>query len=475
MRKQFKSILVDSEKLNELHLQYLWNEGKLDEKQLIDINRSPIKIIFPGWYNRSSGPDFLDARIIIGEHEFFGDVEIHLKESSWIEHGHSSDQRYNRVILHVFLHKCSQRAQNTLGVQISSLSLERYFTPISDNDFPVNKQSKIIDLPGACGLKISSNLSSNIKKLIVSAAEQRLVSKSKQFQSTSAEMAFDQLENQLFINICRSLGYSSNSITFTNLATTFPYSSLRPLIQAIHRKTRIEVLGRWLGYLGFLGQIKPEEVHDELRREWLSLINSWEIIKQNQTYQIQKVSLKGRPFNHPVRRIVGLYYHLEHLQFKGLFKSWLYFIQESDQILCQKKAVTTRILQQLELMFPQPEWDSFSGFPNNLNHSEKSPRFIGKARQLIILVNAVIPFFLHWARMNNKKDLERTLLNLFLVLPAEGKNNKTRFMEKRLQLDQKGIKIRKNLSYHQGLIQIHDDFCRSFYEGCYNCSFLDLL
>jgi hypothetical protein len=64
------------------------------------------------------------------------------------------------------------------------------------------------------------------------------------------------------------------------------------------------------------------------------------------------------------------------------------------------------------------------------------------------------------------------LYRLFLVLPGEGPNWRTRFMTQRLM----PLKpLPRTLRTQQGLIQIHQDFCTSFESGCGDCRFPDLI
>jgi len=86
---------------NELWLHYIWRDGKLNDNQLTTDDNKDLTIIFPGWYNRGWGPDFTEARIRIDSVEYFGDVEIHIAESSWMNHQHHQDSAYNKVVLHV--------------------------------------------------------------------------------------------------------------------------------------------------------------------------------------------------------------------------------------------------------------------------------------------------------------------------------------------------------------------------------------
>ena len=88
------------------------------------------------------------------------------------------------------------------------------------------------------------------------------------------------------------------------------------------------------------------------------------------------------------------------------------------------------------------------------------------------MANAVIPFFLAYARRRGDKELEKLLYRLFIVLPPEAPNSKTRFMEHRLLLTKP---LPATLRSQQGLLQIYQDFCTSFYEGCHACHFPDLI
>ena len=67
----------------ELWLHYLWSEGKLGDGLLSTREGKQLRVLFPGWYNKGWGPDFVDARILVDDDELFGDIEIHKNESAW--------------------------------------------------------------------------------------------------------------------------------------------------------------------------------------------------------------------------------------------------------------------------------------------------------------------------------------------------------------------------------------------------------
>src|SRR5690606_32789780 len=87
--------------MKEDFLHYLWRYKKFDLLNLRSTAGELITIISTGQYLQKAGPDFFDARMIIGDQKWAGNVEIHLKSSDWYIHNHQSDAAYDNVILHV--------------------------------------------------------------------------------------------------------------------------------------------------------------------------------------------------------------------------------------------------------------------------------------------------------------------------------------------------------------------------------------
>jgi Protein of unknown function (DUF2851) len=463
-------------RITELWLHYLWKERAFSEYSLVTSTGDDLKVLFSGWYNKGWGPDFKDARIEIQGVLYFGDVEIHIEEAAWNRHSHQVDEVYNKVVLHVFLIPAKTRVKNQLNRTIPSLAIQSpALQEFWDRQFPLTGV-QIKELPGACGLMLSEEKAGKLKQIIRQAAENRLVAKSLPLAKQLDSKKQSDAEDLLFTIICKSLGYSANSGRFVALSERYPYSAISAYFKIPHRQSRVEVLCRWFGYLGFLSSIDIESIHQELRREWLSLIQTWNQLKDMQELEYEGEKSASRPLNNPVRRLTGLYYHLDASWFQGLIKTWLIFFHRCQNHIHQVRA-RQLIIKELDSLFPQPEWDLLNIIPAPNLTTKKLPRtkLIGKSRQLIILVNSILPFFLAWSRIHQDLNLEKTLFSLFLILPGEGGNRKTSFMENRLFTSFLDFHCEKNLGYCQGLIQIHDDCCTSFYEGCDNCSLLKLL
>jgi len=90
-------------RIPERFLRYVWQRQIFASSPLRTPDGARIVVRFPGSLNPDGGPDFTGASIRIGHVLYRGDVELHIRASSWRAHGHSADPHYNRVILHVVL------------------------------------------------------------------------------------------------------------------------------------------------------------------------------------------------------------------------------------------------------------------------------------------------------------------------------------------------------------------------------------
>jgi hypothetical protein len=83
--------------------QQIWQRGDYDARVAYTADGRRVEIVHPGRWNLLGGPDFLGARLRIGERVTTGDVELHLHAADWQAHGHTHDPAYANVVLHVVL------------------------------------------------------------------------------------------------------------------------------------------------------------------------------------------------------------------------------------------------------------------------------------------------------------------------------------------------------------------------------------
>lgn len=87
--------------MKEIQLSHVWEYQLFDIKDLKSTNGESIRILDQGVLNVNAGPDFIDAQIYIDGLLMVGDIEIHIKSSDFLKHGHLSDLAYGKMILHV--------------------------------------------------------------------------------------------------------------------------------------------------------------------------------------------------------------------------------------------------------------------------------------------------------------------------------------------------------------------------------------
>ncbi len=242
-----------------------------------------------------------------------------------------------------------------------------------------------------------------------------------------------------------------------------------PGVRTTPRESKTKVLSRWFGAAGILSS-KSLPRSPELRRDLLQWAAEWKNL-DSKARLIQPLSGSTRPGNAPERRLVGMYYHLARTAEQGLIKSWLTLLSQVSQRE-NDEPLRHIVLELSQEFFETPDWDAWS-----MHHvkSNRKSELIGLDRKVIIWANAILPFFLAYARKEQDMSLEKLLFRIFIVLPPEASNRKTRFMERRLWTSSyRHLKL-NSFGYRQGMLQVHADFCRNFFQGCADCELLELL
>ncbi|MEM6842918.1 MAG: DUF2851 family protein [Bacteroidota bacterium] len=114
--------------MKEAVLHYLWQQQAFRRNNLQTTEGKPITVLSVGRLNSNAGPDFAMARIQIGELEWSGSVEIHVRASDWQRHGHQQDPAYERVILHIVWEN-DWAARRSDGTTVPVLELKSRVNP----------------------------------------------------------------------------------------------------------------------------------------------------------------------------------------------------------------------------------------------------------------------------------------------------------------------------------------------------------
>ncbi len=204
--------------------EFLWHTWKFrlfDHTRLCTTAGEKISIARPGDHNFDSGPDFFNARLKIGNTEWAGNVEIHVRSSDWKRHAHHTDKAYDNVILHV-VYEADVKLRRKNGELIPTLELReripanvygKYLQFRSSKDWiPCGKQAAAVD---------TFILSGWLDRLLV----ERLERKSGEIKD-ALKLNRHNWEETFYQVMARSFGFNTNSGPFGLLAKSLRYSFL---------------------------------------------------------------------------------------------------------------------------------------------------------------------------------------------------------------------------------------------------------
>jgi len=393
----------------------------------------PFSVDSPGIPNTDAGPDFLGARIRIGDTLWVGHVEIHLRSTDWILHGHHKDPQYDAVILHVvFRHdrEILMRDQTTLAVlelkdRIDSSLYTRYLQFMA-SPAPV---------PCADLLRVSGP-SPMPAQWIVSLGMQRMIRR-------AAELPYllERVENDwlalLWITFARSFGHKVNDDIFEMLALRTPL----PLIRKYSSEPfSLEAL--LLGQAGLLEET-GEEPPDAYRTK---LTEVWQNIRYAHPMQPMEPHhwkfLRTRPANFPTIRIA---------QLSALLPGFLAVnpLSLNEVRMWMKKAVHQEV---------SPYWQKHYHFGKSCRGL---PVAIGRESIERNVINGLMVSLVRYGQTYRNHTFISGLMDFMAELPPE-KHRAVRIWESL------GINADSALET-QGLLELLNEYCRQ--KRCLECRF----
>lgn len=245
-------------KITEEIISFLWKRSKFDLTDLVTSEGSPIVIQHNGFLNTNQGPDYEDARIIIGDQEWRGHVELHVKSSDWNRHGHQYDSKYDNVILHV-VYEEDEKIKNSKGGQIPCLELKGRIPRASIDAFGAFLNQEDWLLCRAHHSKISSfTWRSWLDRMLVERLESRARTQESYFQEVNGDWL-----HFFIVLLFRSFGTSVNKENFTELA-----KNISPKILLKKKDNLVELEAYLLGAAGMLDLPSTEPYTHDLRMYW---------------------------------------------------------------------------------------------------------------------------------------------------------------------------------------------------------------
>lgn len=414
--------------MQEKLLQFIWQHSLYHPSGLKTDDGEDITVIHPGRYNTNAGPDFLEAKVRIGNTVLVGHVELHVHTSDWLKHGHQDDKAYHNIILHVVYGNDVDRVADNIPV----LALGNNITDSLTGKYAslLNNKRTIL-----CGQYLSGirDITKHawLTRLLAERWEEKLV-EWKEMLAQSVEDWHD----LLYWRMAYNFGFKVNSAPFLMLAQSIPLNVL-----AKHRENLLQVEALLFGQAGMLDGTFTDTYPKQLQAEYDYL---------RKKYKLTPIAghlwkfLRMRPANFPTIRIA---------QFAALVHKSLHLFSQIIEVNTVKE-----ISPLLEVQGGS-YWDTHYRFDEETIEKPVAKK-LGKSSVQNIIINTIAPIQFLYAARQGVDGLQEKALQLLDEVPAE----KNHIID---EWNVTGWKV-QNAAQSQALLQLYNRYCTS--KRCLECS-----
>ncbi len=415
--------------MREDFLHYLWRTKRFHMDKLQSTEGETLQIANFGKHNHHAGPDFLEAKVKIGETLWAGNVEMHLIASEWIAHKHQTDRAYDNVILHVVFEE-DQPIFRSSGERIPCLELRQRIPPKI-----INTYQKIVHneywIPCQHHFYAVNDMTKNmwLDRLLVERLEEKTVHIAERLTQTN-----NAWEETFYQILARNFGVKVNAEPFELVAQSTPLN-----LFAKHKNNLFQIEALLFGQAGLLQDDFVEDYPKALQKEYEFLQ------KKYQLSSVRKESwrfMRMRPANFPSIRIAQfatLIYQSSHLFSKILEAESVKDIEKLFQVALSEYWLTHYI------------FDKASG---------ERKKTLGKSTIHLLIINTIIPFlFLYGTHKSIDAYRDKALRFLEALKPE-----KNSIIEK-----WKTLGLEPESAYQtQALLQLKNEYCIK--KRCLECA-----
>lgn len=411
----------------EKFLQYVWQYRLWQPEELVSTTGVKIKVLDPGWLNKDAGPDFFNAKVIIGEQEWVGNIEIHVKASDWYRHSHQYDKLYDSVILHVVAE--DDESVKRLNGQIVPQVVLKY-SEETINTYKKLESCGSLDL--VCANVLREIPSIYVSDWVDSLGFERLYEKVSRFNHHLADN-FNDWEQALYITLSRALGFGHNGEMLERVAKSLPLSILGK-----HRDNLLSLEAMFMGQAALLPEESDEPYVRQMIEEYKFMSVKFSLRQpEGLAWQMGRM----RPQNLPYRRLAVL----------------AALINREPRLF--GKIIDCNSLESLREIFRFELTGYWSTASSVYSHTGLSPLALSDSMIDVLLINVVSPLLYAYGEYTGEEKYRQRALDLLQMLPPE-KNSIVRLFE------QCGVKC-DTAFQSQAIIQLRRAYCEQ--RKCLYC------
>ena len=414
--------------MDEEFLQYIWANSLFKSREYTTSRGEKIRILHVGRQNRDAGPDFSHAKIEVNGIIEVGSVEVHLRESDWMRHGHQLDAAYDNVILSV-TEIADKNVYTHGGHLVRTIEI----------DYPEQIWVEYLFLKGApvsprCYRHLPSIDPSRLQMLLGAYGVKRLERKCEEIREALLRTRND-WEACFYQWVTRYWSGNVNADAFSYLAGNLSY---KKILRSSDSLFSVEAL-----LLGFSGLLQAEGEADEylqqLRKEYDYLEAKFHL----QSMQASRWKfMRIRPYVFPTVRL-------------ALLAALLYRSQFLFSALMEASSISE--VEHLLDATASSYWDTHFQFNSP---SSQRVKLVGKNIKQVIITNAIIPFLFLYGKERSEEHFCEKALRWLEELPPE-ENHITR------QWKSHGISF-QSASLTQSLLHVQKEYCDE--HRCLHCN-----
>jgi predicted nucleic acid-binding protein len=411
-------------------LHYVWKFRLFDRINLQTTQGEELEIYSAGLHNTHAGPDFQNARVRIGETTWAGNAELHLSSSDWQRHGHTADNAYDNVILHV-VYRDDEPLFRTDGRRVPTLELKDRISPDLYNRYHnlIFGAKTIIPCEASIATIDGLTMQNWLTRILV----ERLEKKSETVIAT-LNLNRGDWEETFYQFLAANFGFKTNALPFELMAKSLPQNIL-----AKHKNNPMQIEALIFGQAGFLNEDFTDEYPRSLKKEYEFLKKKFNITPiESHLWKF----LRMRPQNFPTIRLA---------QFAAL-------VVMSNHLF--SKVLETKEVKALRDLFNNIQinnyWETHYQFDKE---SKLVGKHLGAASVDTILLNTVALFLFSYGRHLQQQYYISRSLKLLENIPGEQNSIMTDFANL-------GLKI--NTAFEsQALLELKNNYCD--YKKCLQC------
>lgn len=415
--------------MTEAFLQYVWQHQLLDDG-LTTTDGQSVTVVRAGSPNNDAGPDFTNATIRIGDIQWVGNVEVHIKSSDWNRHHHTSDPAYGNVVLHVvYEHDGEVIAVN--GNAPATLELRRFLPEYLWNNYEL-----LVDPPQPmeipCAEYLGDITQMQRNQLLDRLATERLQQKTDLVKRLLSESKGN-WEECCYWLMAHYFGAKINAFPFELLAKATP---MRLLARWKDNPERVEAL--LMGQAGLLEGYFEEEYPRQLQADY--------------------EALKAGAGLTPIAGYLWKFFRLRPTSFPTIR------ISQFAQLIASSSNLFSKLLE-------TPKAEDLVGFFDVKtsaywkNHyrfdtpSAEREKHLGRSLIEVILINAWVPLLFEYGVQHGQENYQEQAIDILHQLGAE----KNHIIQHWTQV---GI-TPTDAAESQALLQLHNEYCTR--RRCLQC------